>query len=79
MRATAYRGTLHLLTAADLVAFRGALQPMLSRGMQSILRNRTETFEMEQLLAEARAFFAGKPATFDAVRSHLAARFPVAL
>ena len=78
VRATAFRGTLHLLTADDLVTFRGALQPMLSRGMQSILRNRTETFEMELLLAEARAFFAGKPATFDAVREHLAARFPVA-
>ena len=59
VRATAFRGTLHLLTADDLVTFRGALQPMLSRGMQSILRNRTETFEMELLLDEARAFFAG--------------------
>ncbi len=78
VRATAYRGTLHLLTAADLLAFRGALQPMLSRGMQSILRNRTESFDMERLLEEARAFFAGKPATFDAARAHLAARFPVA-
>ncbi|MEO7793540.1 MAG: winged helix DNA-binding domain-containing protein [Thermoanaerobaculia bacterium] len=78
VRATAYRATLHLLTAADLVAFRGALQPMLSRGMQSILRNRTENFDMEQLLGEARAFFTAKPATFDAARSHLAARFPVA-
>ena len=78
VRATAWRGTLHLLTAEDLLAFRGALQPMLSRGMQSILRNRTETFEMEQLLAAARTFFAQQPATFDAVRNHLAARFPVA-
>jgi hypothetical protein len=78
VRATAWRGTLHLLTDDDLLAFRGTLQPMLSRGMQSILRNRVETFDMEKLLAEARAFFAGKPATFDAARKHLAARFPVA-
>ena len=78
VRATAWRGTLHLLTADDLLAFRGALQPMLSRGMQSILRNRTESFDMESLLAEARAFFARQPATFDAARAHLAARFPVA-
>lgn len=78
VRATAWRGTLHLLTAGDLLAFRGALQPMLSRGMQSILRNRTESFDMEQLLHEARAFFALQPATFDAARAHLAARFPVA-
>ena len=78
VRATAYRGTLHLLTADDLLSFRGALQPMLSRGMQSILRNRTESFDMEALLAAARSYFAQQPATFDAARAHLAARFPVA-
>lgn len=78
VRATAFRATLHLLTANDLLAFRGALQPMLSRGMQSILRNRVETFDMEQLLATARTFFGQQPATFDAARAHLAARFPVA-
>jgi hypothetical protein len=78
VRATAWRGTLHLLTAEDLLAFRGALQPMLSRGMQSILKNRVETFDMEELLAAARRFFAAKPATFDATRAHLAERFPVA-
>ena len=33
---------------------------------------------MEELLAEARRFFAARPATFDAARAHLAARFPVA-
>ena len=78
VRATAWRGTLHLLTADDLLAFRGALQPMLSRGMQSILRHRAESFDMEKLLTAARAFFGRKPATFDAARTHLAARFPVA-
>lgn len=78
VRATAFRATLHLLTAEDLLAFRGALQPMLSRGMQSILRNRAESFNMNELLAAARTFFGREPATFDAVRTHLAARFPVA-
>ncbi len=78
VRATAWRGTLHLLTADDLCAFRGSLQEMLSRGMRSILRERAETFDMEKLLAEARLFFGRKPATFDAARAHLSARFPVA-
>ena len=78
VRATAWRTTLHLLTAEDLLAFRGALQPMLSRGMQSILRQRAETFDMAELLVVARAFFLSRPATFDAARAHLAARFPVA-
>src|SRR6187549_1400077 len=33
IRATAMRGTLHLMSAADYVAFRGALHPMLTKGM----------------------------------------------
>jgi hypothetical protein len=78
VRATAWRATLHLLTAEDLLAFRDALQPMLSRGMQSILRKRAETFDMSELLGVARSFFLSRPATFDAARAHLAARFPVA-
>lgn len=78
VRATAWRGTLHLLTDEDLLAFRGSLQEMLSRGMRSILRERAEGLDMEKLIAEARVFFAAQPATFDAARAHLAARFPVA-
>lgn len=76
LRATAMRGTLHLMSAADYVALRGALQPMLTRGMQSILRERAQNLEMDALRAEARAFFGGKPATFDALRDHLKAKNP---
>ncbi len=73
LRATAMRGTLHLMTAADYLALRGALQPMLTRGMQAILRERSQSLDMEALQAEARAFFGGAPATFDALRDHLKA------
>ena len=40
VRATSLRGTIHLMTAADFVAFRGAIQPALTKGLQAILRER---------------------------------------
>lgn len=76
IRATAMRGTLHLMSASDYVAFRGALQPMLTKGMQAILRERAQGLDMDGLQAEACEFFGGKPATFDALRNHLKAKHP---
>lgn len=78
IRATAMRGTLHLMSAADYVDLRGALQPMLTKGMQAILRERAQDLDMDVLRAEAREFFGGKPATFDALRNHLKAKNPQA-
>lgn len=78
LRATAMRGTLHLMSGADYVALRGALQPMLTKGMQAILRERAQGLDMDVLRAEARAFFGGQPATFDALRDHLKAKHPEA-
>jgi hypothetical protein len=74
VRVTSLRGTLHLMTTADFVAMRGTLHPMLTRGMQSILRGRAATFDLGAVEAEGRRFFA-KPATFDALREHLLAKF----
>lgn len=76
VRVTAMRGTLHLMTAADYVELRGALQPGLSRGMQSILRDRATTFDLEAIGAEARAFFGRSPETFDALRIYLKEQHP---
>jgi hypothetical protein len=76
VRVTAMRATLHLMSAADAVSLRGALQPALSRGMQSILGDRTKAFDLGKLKEEARAFFGGAPATFDALRIHFKARDP---
>jgi hypothetical protein len=76
VRVTSMRGTLHVMTAADYVALRGALQPMLSRGTQSTLRGRGADLDMELLGAEARKFFGKSGATFDALRNHLKAKFP---
>jgi hypothetical protein len=78
VRATSFRGTLHLMSAVDYAAMRGTLQPMLTRGAQSILRDRAAGIEPEKIDAEARTFFARAPATFDALRDHLQAKFPKA-
>ena len=57
VRVTAMRATLHVMTTADYIAMRGAMQPMLTRGMESILRGRAATVDMETIDLEARKFF----------------------
>ena len=76
VRVTAMRGTLHVMTTADYIAMRGAMQPMLTRGMQATLRGRGALLEMEALEVEARKFFGKSAATFDALRDYLKAKFP---
>lgn len=78
VRATAMRGTLHLLSAVDYTGLRGAIQPALSRGLQAILRDRTKNLDLSELEREARAFFGGAAATFDALRAHFKAKNPEA-
>ncbi|CAN5913009.1 winged helix DNA-binding domain-containing protein [soil metagenome] len=73
VRATMMRGTIHLVSAADYLTLRGALQPMLSAGMRSILGKRVDGLDLDALTAHARGLL---PATFDAVRKGLTAKFP---
>ncbi|HVE78215.1 MAG TPA: winged helix DNA-binding domain-containing protein [Gemmatimonadaceae bacterium] len=77
VRATMMRGTLHLVSAADYLALRGALQPMLARGL-SVLGARAASLDVAALEADARAFFGAAPATFDALRTRFKARDPAA-
>ena len=76
VRVTAMRGTLHLMTAADFVALRPALQPALTAGMRSVLRKRAEDLDIGSLVAIARRYFGERPRSFSAFRDHLAERFP---
>jgi len=84
VRATSMRATLHVLSARDFVEHRITLQPMLSQAVQQVLRGWKRAdraaagarLDLESLLATARAFFAQKPATFDALRQELAKRHP---
>ena len=49
------RGTLHLMTTKDYLDLRPALQPMLTAGMQGVLRERAQGFDLEGVTATARA------------------------
>ena len=76
VRATFLRGTLHLVSADDYVHHRAALQPLLDRGMRSVLRDHMDDLDLAPILNEARALLTKGPRTFDAIRTHLVARFP---
>jgi hypothetical protein len=78
VRATSMRGTLHLMSAGDYMALRQSLQPMLSLGMRSILRDRASNLDIESLVAEARRFFEERPRTFTELRAALVKAFPQA-
>jgi hypothetical protein len=76
VRVTAMRGTLHLLSAADYVRFRGTLHPMLTRALRSLFKSSLDNVDMDALSTTARQFLSDTPATFAVLRSHLAARHP---
>ena len=58
------------------LAFRPALQPALSLGMRSILRDRANRFDLDALVTEARGLFAERPRKFTDLRSALLERYP---
>jgi hypothetical protein len=76
VRVTLMRGTLHLAASADYLAFRGALQPALSGGMQSIVRQRHASLDVDAVSAAAGLCFRAKPQTFVELRSALLDKFP---
>ncbi|MGW0803964.1 winged helix DNA-binding domain-containing protein [Nonomuraea sp. NPDC002799] len=71
VRATMWRATLHLVTAADFAAFRLALRPMLAAAMR-----RFEGIDVEAVVAAADRLLAGGPLTFNELRPRLLAEFP---
>ena len=76
VRATLMRGTIHLVSRGDMMAFRPALQPVLSAGMASIFGDRASKLDVSRLVAAARAYFDDEPRTFAELRRHLSAQFP---
>jgi hypothetical protein len=75
VRATSMRGTIHIMTAKDFVAFRGALQPSLTAGWKTVAGT-TPVPPIDELIAAGRKFLGGDGYTFNDIRAHLVKRFP---
>lgn len=75
VRATLMRSTLHLMTAADYVALRIALQPPPAIALR-VLGARSRGLDLAAVLPAARALLADGPLPSDRIRAELAARFP---
>ncbi len=78
VRSTMMRGTLHLVSAGDFLAHRATLQPMLSRGMEQILKDRKQTFDSTAVLKRGRELLATGPKTFVEIRDALVREHPEA-
>ncbi|WP_052890157.1 winged helix DNA-binding domain-containing protein [Thermogemmatispora carboxidivorans] len=76
VRATLMRATLHLVSAADYVRFRPALQPALARSLQSFFRRGGDPAVQTAVLEAARSLLQEGPSTFAVLRQRLAERFP---
>lgn len=76
VRATAMRGTLHVVTAEDYARFRPLLEPMLQRGYASIASTRGRGIDPVAVAAEARALLTDGPRTMEEIRQHLARQHP---
>jgi hypothetical protein len=75
VRATTMRGTIHLMTARDFLAFRACLQPGLDAGLHAILRERARQLDLPALARRASTYLA-RPHNFEEIRAHLVEAFP---
>jgi len=72
VRATLMRATLHLMAAEDYLLLRPALQPALTRSMNSIAGKRLEGLDLDRILGTAREYFESEPRSFADFRLLLA-------
>jgi hypothetical protein len=76
VRATLLRGTLHLVSAEDYLAFRSTFQPMFDATLKSILRDRTRGLDVDAVVEAGRRLFSEGPQTFTTLRKALTDLFP---
>ena len=76
VRAPLFRGTLHLVSAADYLRFRAVVEPMLHRSFASMDATRLKGIDPLALAGETRPFLREAPRTQDEVRDFLGARHP---
>ena len=70
------RGTIHLVSRRDFIAWRPIVQPVLTRAMQSALGGATKALDVEAFHREAREIFSKRPCTFAELRETLGRRLP---
>lgn len=75
VRGTLMRGTLHVMSAADYLAHRMTLQPMLTRSL-GLLGTRADGLDEDEVLPVARALLGERPRTFGDLRAALVETFP---
>ena len=75
VRGTMMRGTLHLMSARDFLAYRMTLQPSLTAGMASVV-GKGPIPSIETLMTAGRSAFGRKARPFADVRAALQSRFP---
>ena len=65
VRGTLMRGTIHLVSRSDYLAWRMPIQPVLTRGAAAIARS---AYDPAELCEIARKFFDARPCTFEELR-----------
>jgi Winged helix DNA-binding domain len=76
VRATMMRHTLHLVTAADYLRLRPAVQPALTRAFSGITRKRLAGVDLDPVVEAARTRLQQGPATFAEVRALVGGLMP---
>jgi hypothetical protein len=76
VRATMMRHTLHVVSAADYLAFRHVIQPGVARSFEAMAGKRIDGLDREALLAAVAARYAEGPATMKQIRDLLEALVP---
>jgi hypothetical protein len=76
VRATAMRGTIHLMTTKDFLSLRPVLAPMLVGGANAIVGKRMSDVDLGALIEKGRAFFGKSAAPFDDFRKLLEKESP---
>ncbi|MDQ3695918.1 MAG: winged helix DNA-binding domain-containing protein [Chloroflexota bacterium] len=76
VRIAVMRSTIYLVTAADCLAFRPLLQPVLERGLHATYRKQLAGVDLDQVVAAGRSYLSERPRTFDQLGKHLNERWP---
>lgn len=76
VKATFTRGTLHLVSAGDYLAFRATHATVLEAAMRTEMKDAVFASNLDDLVAAARAALASGPLTFADLRAVLAKRWP---